>query len=110
MKFITLKLAALCISLQVCFTGCTSQEELDRNEQREKQKTALVHVSKPTWTVNFKLTHVETGQELFQYAVLKAEDEQEARQLLMEALGSSPDVTFEILDVQKAEVVKTNSR
>lgn len=108
MKFIKLKLAALCISLQV-LSGCANQEELDRNEQREKQKTALVHVALPTWTINFKLVHKETGQELFQYAVLKAKDEAAARQLLTEALGTSDDVSFEIIDVQQGKNVNTNS-
>lgn len=109
MKYLGLKLAALCISLQV-LSGCASQEEIDKNEQREQQKTALVHVALPTWTVNFKLTHRETGQELFQYAVLKAKDEAAARKLLTEALGTSDDVSFEIMDVQQGREVNTNSR
>lgn len=109
MKILKLKLAALCISLQV-ISGCTSQEELDKNAQREQQKTALVHVALPTWTINFKLIHVETGQELFQYAVLKAKDEAAATKLLTEALGTSDDIRFEIIDVQRGKEVNTNSR
>ncbi len=106
-----LALASLLISLQViASSGCVSQEEKDYQQKRETQKTALVHVALPTWTINFKLTHIETGQSLFQYAVLKAKDETEARKLLTEALGTSPDVTFEIVDVEKAQTVQTNAR
>lgn len=106
-----LALAGLLISLQVIISsGCASQEEKDYQEKRETQKTALVHVALPTWTINFKLTHVETGQELFQYAVLKAKDEAAARKLLTEALGTSADVRFEIMDVQRGKEVNTNTR
>lgn len=99
----------LLLIFQILLTGCTSQEEKEYQEKRAEQKTALVHVAKTTWIINFKLTHRETGQELFQYATLKASNELEARQLLTSALGTSEDVTFEIIDVKMGQNIKTNS-